>query len=342
MARTRPATSPERGRPVPQTGTRWTVPLMVGLLAALAFGAWFAFGRSGADGAHAGDSQTAGGSHAAENVQIPHLHGLGFGADGRELFVPAHTGLRVYADGTWQNPDLLVNDYMGYAPTNDGFYSSGHPGPGSKLVNPLGLVKSSDGGKTLKTLGFAGESDFHLMGVGYENHVIYVLNPSPNSKLGTGLYHSVDEGKTWQQSTLQGVSAQPHQIAVHPTAAGTVALATDDGLFLSFDHGNTFAQIGTAALVTAVSFNPNGKQLVFGSTTLSMYDLESKQTKVLSTPQVTAKDAIAYIAVNPQRPDELAFATYGRDIYLSTGAGQTWTQIAQDGTGTTELSTPSP
>ncbi len=334
MARTTPSTSRERGRSVPKTGTRWTVPLILGVLAVLAFGAWFAFGQGGVDSAQEGDLHTAGGGHAGDEVQIPHLHGLGFSADGRQLFVPAHSGLRVYADGRWQNPDLPVNDYMGYAPTNDGFYSSGHPGPGSNLVNPLGLVKSSDGGKTLTTLDFAGESDFHLMAVGYQNHAIYVLNPTPNSKLGAGLYYSVDDGKTWQQSALKGVNTQPTQIAVHPTEAGTVALATDEGVLLSFDHGNTFEQIGGGAPVTAVAWSPDGKQLVFGATTLSAYDLESKQIKELSTPSIKGQDAIAYIAVNPQQPDELAFATYGRDIYLSTGAGQTWTQIAQDGAGT--------
>ncbi|HSH81610.1 MAG TPA: hypothetical protein VLA19_24030 [Herpetosiphonaceae bacterium] len=334
MARTTPSASRERGRSVLKTGTRWTVPLILGLLTALAFGAWLAFGRGGAGSSNAGDGHTAGGGHAGDAVQIPHLHGLGFSADGRELFVPAHTGLRIYADGRWRNPDLPVNDYMGYSPTDDGFYSSGHPGPGSDLVNPLGLVKSSDGGKTLTTLGFAGESDFHLMAVGYRNHAIYVFNPSPNSKLGIGLYYSVDDGKTWQQSALKGVNTQPTQIAVHPTEASTVALATDEGVLLSSDHGASFEQIGPAAPVTAVAWSPDGKQFVFGATKLSAYDVESKQVKELSTPSIEGQDAIAYIAVNPQRRDELAFATYARDIYLSSNAGQTWTQIAQDGAGT--------
>ena len=100
------------------------------------------------------------------DVEMPHIHGLGFSADGQQLLVPAHDGLRVYAGGRWQVPELPAHDYMGYAPTDNGFYSSGHPAPSAGLVNPLGLVKSTDGGKTLTTLGFQGQSDFHLMGVG--------------------------------------------------------------------------------------------------------------------------------------------------------------------------------
>ncbi|MGH2535886.1 MAG: F510_1955 family glycosylhydrolase, partial [Candidatus Promineifilaceae bacterium] len=136
------------------------------------------------DQAGSGDPQGEEGSgDSPVTAEFPHIHGLGFSADGRQLFVPAHDGLRLFSDGQWQIPDAPAHDYMGYAPADDGFYSSGHPHPSSGLVNPLGLVKSTDGGQTLTRLGFEGESDFHLMGVGYQNHAIYVVNPRANSRL---------------------------------------------------------------------------------------------------------------------------------------------------------------
>lgn len=42
---------------------------------------------------------------------------------------------------------------------------------------------------------------------------------------------------------------------------------------------------------------------------------------------------IGYIAVNPAQPDEMVFATFGRDIYLSQDDGQSWKQIARAGKG---------
>ena len=267
------------------------------------------------------------------DTEMPHIHGLGFSADGRQLIVPAHDGLRVFSDGQWRVPDVPAHDYMGYAPSSDGFYSSGHPHPSSGLANPLGLVKSTDGGKTLSTLGFTGESDFHLMGVGYHNHAIYVLNPLPSSRLPAGLHYSLDDGKTWKQSALQGVSAQPVQIAVHPAQPNVVALATDGGLFLSSDHGATFERVGPAQLVTAASFAPDGTKLVFGSNTLSVYDLGSKRVSPLQTPVLPAQDMISHIAINPVRPEEIAIATFGRNIFRSTNNGQSWEQIAQNGRG---------
>ncbi len=273
-------------------------------------------------------------SGANTTVQLQHVHGLGFTADGAQLFVPAHDGFRVYANnGTWQEPNIPKHDYMGYVATDDGFYSSGHPGSGSSLPNPLGLVKSKDNGKTLTTLGFEGEIDFHTMGVGYKNHAVYVFNPAPTAKLPGGLHYTLDDGKTWKKSSAQGVSGEPIQIAVHPTQANVVAVASEGGLFLSTDYGNAFERVGGLSPVTAASFTPTGETLLFGLQKLYAYDLTSKQVREIPTPAVGAKDAIGYVAVSPAQGKTIAFATFGKDIHITTDGGQTWKQIAQQGKG---------
>ena len=266
-------------------------------------------------------------------VEMPHIHGLGFSPDGEQLLVPAHDGLRIYEEGKWLIPDGPAHDYMGFTPASDGFYSSGHPHPPSGLVNPFGLVKSTDSGKTLTTLGFSGETDFHFMAVGYHNHAIYVGNPAPNSRLQPGIHYSLDDGKTWQQSALQGLTAQPIQMAVHPTEANLVAVATEQGVFLSTDHGNTFAAVGPTDRVTAVTFHLEGKHLLFGYQQLFTYDLSAQQVEPVPSPAVAGEDAISYIAVNPAQMDKLAVATFGKHIHLSQDGGQSWTQIAQEGKG---------
>lgn len=294
--------------------------IFLGLVGALllAFGGWSLWGRFGPG--------------ATPVVTLRDIHGLGFSADGTQLIVPAHDGLRIYTDQGWQIPNVPANDYMGYSPADMGFYSSGHPGPVSGMVNPLGLVKSSDGGQTLTRLGFEGESDFHLMGVGYFSHAIYVFNPAPNSRLPAGMSISLDDGQTWQPSALSGVTASPYQIAVHPTETDVVALATEGGLFLSTDSGNTFTLVSPGA-VTAAAFTPDGKMLLFGALSLSAYDLESGQTEPRSAPALTGNNAIINIAVNPVRPTEMALATSEIDVFLSPDGGETWQQIAAGGTG---------
>ena len=249
---------------------------------------------------HDGDD---GHSHSALE-EIPHLHGLGFSADGTRLIVPAHIGLRVYQDDAWHTPDVPAHDYMGFAIVDDGFYSSGHPEPGSSLANPLGLVKSTDGGATLQPLGFVGESDFHTMGVGYRSHAIYLVNPTPNSRLQPGPYYSLDGGKTWQPFAAAGVTAPPYAIAVHPDEPGTLALPTDSGLMHSTDYGASFALVSAPAQVTAAAYTLDGKGLIFGAKTLSALDLASGTVTAMAAPQLGPEDVFIYLATSPTTADK--------------------------------------
>lgn len=267
------------------------------------------------------------------DVEIAQLRGLGFSADGRQLFVVANDGLRIVADGVWSVPDLPKHDYLGYSATDDGFYSSGYPDPTTNLTAPFGLVKSADGGKTLTNLGFDGESAFNLLGVGYQNHAIYIFNGVPNSRLTLGAHYSLDDGQTWQESRLLGIASRPARIAVHPTEPNIVALATEGGLFLSSDYGDNFELINENGPAIAADFDPSGALLFFGYSDLSAYDLANKKVLPLGAPTISSEDAIAYIAVNPTKIEEVALATFLGDLHLSQDGGQTWQQILKEGKG---------
>jgi hypothetical protein len=138
-----------------------------------------------------------------EDLTFMHIHGLGYSVDGKHLLLPVHNGLSVYTDGKWSDGLGEKHDYMGFAAADNGFYSSGHPAPGSTYKNPLGLIKSTNNGKSITVLALEGEVDFHGMTVGYRTHTLYVLNPQPNSKMKQGgLYYSQDEGQTWTSSPI--------------------------------------------------------------------------------------------------------------------------------------------
>lgn len=221
---------------------------------------------------------------------------------------------------------------MGYSAVDAGFYSSGHPDLRTDFSPLLGLVKSEDDGHSIQPLAFEGESDFHLMGAGYYNHTVYVVNPEPNSGMSAGLFYTTDDGRTWTPSSAQGLSASPIQIAVHPTEPATVAVATQAGLFLSNDYGENLTLLGDAAPVTTVTFHPDGSTLFFGYQSLYAYRLKTGETETLNAPPATRENALNYIAVNPIS-GELAIANAERDIYLSQNNRQTWQQIAAQGRG---------
>src|SRR5581483_12527598 len=84
---------------------------------------------------------------------LTHVHGLSYSADGRRIIIPSHFGLAVYEDGKWSKAPGPEHDYMGFSATASHIYSSGHPAAGSGLVNPFGLLRSKDGGKTWDKLG---------------------------------------------------------------------------------------------------------------------------------------------------------------------------------------------
>jgi hypothetical protein len=269
--------------------------------------------------------------NGSTTVTFPDIHGMSFTGDGEQLRVATHTGIVAYQDGNWSKPDLPINDYMGYSGTENGFFSSGHPGVGSRLVNPIGLVQSQDHGANITTINFSGETDFHVMGASYYGETIYVLNPAPNSLLSPGLHYSLDGGATWEQSAANGLTDAPTQIAAHPSDAGMVALATRGGVFLSDDFGTTFTRVGDATTVTSVAFDPAGERLLFGLDSLFSYTLSDGQIMALSsTPDVDIDQVIFYITLNPVN-DEMAFATSNRDIFFSPDKGQSWEQVGDNG-----------
>lgn len=269
-----------------------------------------------------------------ERVQLMHVHGLSYSPDGSKILIPSHHGLAVFDGSGWSKAAGPRHDYMGFSATKEAIYSSGHPAPDAGLVNPFGVIKSTDGGRTWQKLGFEGESDFHLLTTGYETNVIYVVNFQPNSRMKeAGFYYTANDGFSWQRAKTQGLQGNPASLAAHPANPKLVAVGTDKGLYLSQNAGDTFQKI-SAGEVVAVFFDLNGKQLWFsmadGQAGLSRLDLDSKQAGKLGLPAMQ-KDAVAYIAQNPARRNEYAITTFQRSVYLSRDDGKTWKQIADKG-----------
>jgi len=265
---------------------------------------------------------------------LTHVHGLAYSADGKRLMIPSHHGLAIYEDGKWSKAPGPEHDYMGFSATGRHIYSSGHPAAGSGLVNPFGLLRSKDGGKTWDKLGLEGESDFHVMATSWNTNAVYVWNAAPNSRMKqTGLHYTVNDGFSWTRAAAKGLDGNPYALAVHPDDPKSVAMATPNGVFESSDSGQSFAKIAPIQ-GTAVFFDLDGKHVWYGS-----YDTEARLARArlkggaatpLKLPPLT-KDAVSFIAQNPARRDEYAIATFNRNVYVSADAGRSWKPIAEHG-----------
>jgi hypothetical protein len=272
---------------------------------------------------------------AAQSVTLHHIHGLAYSADGKLLMIPSHHGLAIYRDGKWSKAPGAEHDYMGFAATAKNLYSSGHPAPRSGLVNPFGLIRSRDGGKTWDKLGLEGETDFHLLAASWKTNAIYVWNPAPSSRMkAPGLHFTVNDGLAWKRASMNGLRGEPRALAAHPEDPASVAVATSDGLYLSRNSGERFTKLATGGEGLAVFFDLDGRYVWYsayqGRPVLARIALEGGRL-VRSPLPVLANDAVAYIAQNPARRHEYAIATFERSVYLSRDGGDTWNEIAARG-----------
>jgi photosystem II stability/assembly factor-like uncharacterized protein len=274
---------------------------------------------------------------AQGGTTLTHVHGLAYSPDGKRLMVPSHHGLAIYEKGKWAKAPGPAHDFMGFSATAKNLYSSGHPASGSGLVNPFGLIRSRDGGKTWEKLGLEGETDFHVLGTSWNTNAIYVWNPAPSSRMkAEALHYTLNDGREWKRPAAAGLAGEPRAIAVHPDDPKTVAVATSDGLYLSRDSGERFTKLASDGEGLSAFFDLEGKRLWYSS-----YDGQARLTRLTLGPGHPVKvklpplkdDAVAYIGQNPARKLEYAIATFQRSVYLSKDAGESWMQIADRGKG---------
>jgi hypothetical protein len=272
---------------------------------------------------------------AEDAVILIHVHGLGFSADGSELVIPSHHGLAVYRDGRWSKAPGPQHDYMGFVATSRGYYSSGHPAPGSGLVNPFGLMRSDDNAKTWTKLGLEGQSDFHIMAASFRADAVYVYNVAPNARMNRpGLYSTLNDGLDWRRADASGLSGDILSLAVHPTDPNTVAAGTAIGLFVSHDGGAHFSRQLANVQVPGLMFDHDGATLWASTFDAAAHLLRidwKRGQKTESALPPLGQDAVAYMAQNPRDAQQLAIATFARSVFLSRDRGMTWKQIADRG-----------
>ncbi|MBT2521158.1 F510_1955 family glycosylhydrolase [Arthrobacter sp. ISL-28] len=187
--------------------------------------------------------QTAGASstqQAGSGLPSTHIHGLTVSGDTSQVLLATHDGL---FDVTKQPASKIggTNDLMGFTAGKDAgvFYASGHPGEGSDLPNPLGLVKSVDGGKTWEQLSRQGESDFHALTATKSGIVAF-----------DGTLRTSPDGKAWKTVTADFA---PAALAGHPDS-DTVLATTPEGIQRSTNGGTTWTPVKSGPVIQFAAF----------------------------------------------------------------------------------------
>lgn len=170
------------------------------------------------------------------DVGPEHVHGLGVNAADGSLYIATHTGLFRRPGGSADSERIgdRLQDTMGFAVAGpDRFIGSGHPDLRDDLPPLLGLIESTDAGRSWEPVSLLGEADFHALRIAGSRIVGY---DSSNVRLMS----SDDTGRTWTQSRPP---AEIADLVLDPADPDRLIAASGAGMILSSDSGDTWTRL---------------------------------------------------------------------------------------------------
>ena len=167
-----------------------------------------------------------------------HVHGLGYDTSSNILYIATHTGMFELPAGAAKAIRIGDDrqDTMGFSLVQpDLFLGSGHPGAQAELPPHLGLIRSTDRGRTWTSVSLLGEADFHVLRA--RGKTIYGFDSS-NARL----LRSNDSGQSWKQLP---VPEPLLDLAVDPGDAEHVLASGSAVLYRSTDGGRTWQAVAS-------------------------------------------------------------------------------------------------
>ncbi|MEY4901422.1 MAG: hypothetical protein RLZZ190_149 [Actinomycetota bacterium] len=193
-------------------------------------------------------------------------------------------------------------DVMGFTTLGKELLASGHPAVGSKMPNPIGVMKSLDGGSTWKAISLVGKVDFHFLeGAGSDLY-------GADSQSGK-LMASADSGKTWKTLGTNTFT----DIAVSPEMPAMAIAIKNSELLLTENAFKSTTKIKNNLKITQIEWRKSGLYALSGT---SLY--KSTNSGKTWTKQSTFKGAPGILSVS----DQLMLVTVGSDIYTSKNEGK--------------------
>ena len=179
----------------------------------------------------------------ASASRFGHVHGVGFDETSDAVYIATHTGLYTVS-GSLSSPKEsaalggpiagLRQDNMGFAIDGERMYASGHPDPTVSSDANLGLVSSTDQGKSWSAVSLKGTTDFHDLEISHSGQgqtTIYGFDSAD-----AVIRVSRDGGSTW----TSGAALAMRDMAADPALPGTIYATTRDGLKVSHDYAASF------------------------------------------------------------------------------------------------------
>lgn len=176
---------------------------------------------------------------ADQDPGLMHVHGLGVNPGDGDVYAATHFGVwRLPEDGEVERVGDAFHDFMGFTVVGtDHFIGSGHPLLTEELPPLLGLIESTDGGQTWRSLSLLGQADLHAIRVVHE--AVWGWNSSDGALMVSADRHEWERRST--VASLLDFVVDPDD-AEHLLAAVAASLE-DAGLQRSNDGGRTWEPV---------------------------------------------------------------------------------------------------
>lgn len=200
-------------------------------------------------------------------------------------------------------PDLAFT-FVG----SDHLLGSGHVRAGANESPDLGLIESTDGGRTWSSVAYQGEADLHLIRARGPGLTAYDI-------AGERLLRTTDRGQTWRQSAAPSVLSD---MVVDPADAGHVIAVSERGVVETSDGGMSWRPAtGDADLLAW----PSAKRLflVDGTGSVKVSEDGGASSRVVGSLGARPRALTA-------RDDRRLWAATERGVLSSTDGGVTWTE----------------
>lgn len=245
----------------------------------------------------------------ADDTSVGHIHGLGVDPADDTLYVATHFGL-FHVDDSGESTRVADRwqDTMGFTVVGPGhFLGSGHPDLREDLPPHLGLIESTDAGKTWNPLALQGEADFHILEP--TDDVLYAYDATAGRLL-----------RTEDRTSFEVVLTAPLISVAARDGADRLTATTGEGKLISIEAatgetrelgGPTTIYLDTTPEGALAGIDPDG------------------------VVRVSHDDAKTWREVGSIDGQPAAFATSERAwyaatesaVFRSTDAGKTWTPV---------------
>jgi hypothetical protein len=237
---------------------------------------------------------------------LSHIHNVKVFGD--KIYLGTHEGLYQYKNSdTVLRVSPEVFDVMGLSIDGRRIYASGHPGPGSKLPEPVGLLLSTNTGKSWKKVSLQGKVDFHLL----ESYGSQLYGADSQSG---DLMYSKDSGKNWVSLGINTFS----EIAIHPSRKARALALRDGRLFQTTDNFKTSSEVKLDLKLSQLEWSK--KQLLAAS---GKDLLISNNQGVQWSKLYSFKGDISILA----KSAELLVAIVGAQVWQSSNGGKSFSLI---------------